>query len=88
MKVCFIVDEHEIVIEKQLSLIQLIINGKVHAEEKNFFKVQNEDYDLKGVVKNEQGDEIEVIARFQHGFFVDEITLLYDGKVFDTKQIV
>ncbi len=88
VKVCFFEDGHDIVVEKQLSVIQLIIDGKVYAEERNFFKVQNSDYDLKGLVKNEKGDVCEVVIRFKHGFFVDEVTLIYSGVEVETKQIV
>ncbi len=88
MKACFTQDDHKIVVEKKLSQIQLIIDGKVCAEEKNFFKVQNGDYDLKGKAENPDGTISDIIVRFKHGLFIDEVTLFYNDKEIDTKQII
>ena len=88
MRACFFKDGHEIVVEKKLSQIQLIIDNKVWAEEINFFKVQNSDYDLRGKAENSDGTFVDVIISFKHGFFVDEVTLIYNGKEIDTKHMV
>ena len=88
MKAQFIHKGHKIVVDKRLSGIQLIVDGIVCAEEKEFFKVQNSDYDLIGSAKNSDGTVDEVKVAFKHGMFLDEVTIYYAGEEIGVSQIL
>lgn len=88
MKAKFTHKGHRIVIDKRLSGIQLIVDEVVCAEEKEFFKVQNSDYDLIGSAKNTDGTEDEVKVAFKHGVIFDEVTIYYDGMEIGVAQLL
>lgn len=88
MKAQFIHKGHKIVVDKRISGIQLIIDEVVCAEEKEFFKVQNSDYDLNGVATNPDGSVDKVQVAFKHGVFVDEVTVYYAGEMIGSSQIL
>jgi hypothetical protein len=79
---------HKIVVDKRLSGIKLIVDEKVCSEEKEFFKMQNTDYDLLGTATNADGSVDEVKVAFSHGLFVDHITVYYAGEEIGNTQIL
>ena len=88
MKAQFIQKGHKIVVSKRMSGIQLIVDEQLCAEEKEFFKMQNTDYDLIGAAINSDGTVDEVKVAFSHGLFVDTITVYYAGEEIGSTNIL
>ena len=88
MKCEFVYREHKIVVNKRMSGIQLIVDEKVCSEEKEFFKMNNSDYELVGSAINADGSADEIKVSFEHGLFVDKITVYYAGKKIGSSQII
>lgn len=89
MRATFVYKNHEIIVEKKLSSISLIIDGIEVDKKEGLFSVQNTNYELRGTVINSDNNSRDTVAiQFRYGMVVDEVVLLYNDDKIDAKRIV
>lgn len=87
MRAVFHYKDHSIVFERKLSGASLLIDDRVCDQMKDGMKAQLAKYQLSGDAVNADESRDKVSIAVEPGLFMDTVTLYYNGKEIENKQV-
>lgn len=87
MRTIFNYRDHSIVFDRKLSGAVLEIDGTQYERYKDGFFAQILKYDLSGEAVNPDGSRDQVRIEVRPGFLADTVTLFYNGREIENKQV-
>lgn len=87
MRTVFNYKDHSIVFERKISGATLLVDNRVCEQMKDGIKAQLANYKLNGIAVNADESHDQVCIEVNPGFFMDTVTLYYNGKEIENKQV-